>query len=233
MSIFDNFLRKKIENQEHEIRLIKVLSELENQIVNDCSVQINWSHSINEAPKLYDCSFDDMLDGFDLFALEAKDGKMLDDDSLLFYNSTNKTREGKIATHNQGIICCKGIGFDNELNEQDKFNEKYDGIFIVNFSKIHLSADSLMFFIGRPKTDSSPFEGWINKRKVQKVLNEKVYIDIFINEVLVKSYCAFYYNKWGALKILEFVRYSENWKINLDNHEFKNGLQEIVNQYRK
>jgi stress response protein SCP2 len=233
MSILDKFFKRKIENEMlDEVKLNEVAFELEKEISAKCTIQINWSHSINEALKNYDCSFDDTMYGLDLYALELKNEKMLDDSSLLFYNSKIKTDNGKITSNNKSIICHQGISLNEGFNDNDEIDEKYDGIFIVDLSKIELSVNKLIFFIGRPKTDSEQSELWIDKNRVSSVLNEKAYVDIFINERLIKSSCPYYYNKFGALRILELENNSGNWKINLDNQIFENGLQEIINQYK-
>jgi stress response protein SCP2 len=231
MNILDKFFKRKIETDiPEEVKLNEVAFELEKEISAKCTIQINWSHSINEALKNYDCSFDDTMYGLDLYALELKNERMLDDSSLLFYNSEIKTDNGKITSNNKSIICLQGISLNEGFN--DKINEKYDGIFIVDFHKIELSVDKLIFFIGRPKTDNEQSELWIDNSRVRNVLDEKVYVDVFINERLIKSHCPYFYNKFGALKILELENYSGNWKINLDNQVFVNGLNEIINQYK-
>ena len=233
MSILDKFFKRKIENDiPDEVKLNEVAFELEKEISTKCTIQINWSHSINEALKNYDCSFDDAMYGLDLYALELKNERMLDDSSLLFYNSKIKTDNGKITSNNKSIICLQGISLNEGFNDNDEINEKYDGIFIVDFHKIELSVDKLIFFIGRPKTDNEQSELWIDNSRVRNVLNEKAYVDVFINERLIKSHCPYYYNKFGALRILELENYSGNWKINLDNQVFENGLNEIINQYK-
>lgn len=239
MGILDKLLKRKIENEKPEIKLElpevklnEVHFELDKELSMQCTIQINWSQNIYEAPKMYDCSFDDAMSGLDLYALELKNERMLDNSSLLFYNSEIKTDDGKITSNNKSIICYKGISLTEGSNDNDEINEKYDGIFIIDFSKIELSVDKLIFFVGRPKTDSEQSELWIDTSRVLNVLNEKAYVDVFINERLIKSSCAYYYNKCGALKILELENKSGNWKINLDNQIFENGLQEIFNQYQ-
>ena len=233
MSILDKFFKRKIENEiPDEVKLNEVAFELEKEISTKCIIQINWSQNIDEALKMYDCSFDAAMSGLDLYALELKNEKMLDDSSLLFYNSEIKTDNGKITTNNKSIICYQGISLNEGFDGNDEINEKYDGIFYVDLSKIESSADKLIFLIGRPKTDSEQSELWIDNSRVRNVLNEKAYVDVFINERLIKSSCPYYYNKCGALKILELKNSSGNWKINLDNQIFENGLQEIINQYQ-
>jgi len=233
MNILDKIFKRKKGNEIPELKLNEVAFELEKEISTEFSIQINWSHSIDEALKMYDCSFDDAMSGLDLYALELKNERMLDDSSLLFYNSDIKTDTGKITSNNKSIICYQGIRLTEGFDEQDEINETYDGIFIVDFNKIDSSVDRLLFFIGRPRTDSEQVELWIDNSRIHKVLNEKAYVDIFINERLIKSYCPYYYNKWGALKILELENHSGSWKINLDSQIYENGLQEIINQYKK
>lgn len=216
----------------NEVKFHKVAFELEEEIIAKCTVQINWTQSLEDAPKMYDCSFDDAMSGLDLYALELKDEKMLDDSSLLFYGSLIKSDKGKITSNLKGVICNQGISMDEGFNDNYKIDENYDGIFIVDISKIELSVNKLIFFIGRPKTNNEQSEFWIDKKRVDHVLNEKAYVDIFINEKLVKSSCPYYYNKYGALKILELENNFGIWKINLENQIFKNGLQEIINQYK-
>jgi stress response protein SCP2 len=233
MSVLDKFFKRKTENDmPDEVKFYEVAVELEKEISAKCTIQINWTQSLEEAPKMYDCSFDDAMYGLDLYALELKDERMLDDSSLLFYNSVTKTDYGKITSNIKSIICNQGISLNEGFNDNDEIDEKHDGIFIVDLSKIELSVNKLIFFIGRPKTDSEQSELWIDKNRVSNVLNERAYVDIFINEKLVKSSCPYHYNKYGALRILELENYSGNWKINLDNQIFENGLQEIINQYR-
>ena len=233
MSILDKFFKRKIEKKmPDEVKLNEVAFEIEKEIATKCTIQINWSHSVKEGPKMYDCSFDDAMSGLDLYALELKNEKMLDDSSLLFYNSKIKTDNGKITSNNKSIICQQGMSLDEGFNDNDEINEKYDGIFIVDFSKIELSANKLIFLIGRPKTNNEQSELWIDSNRVRNVLNEKAYVDVFINERLIKSYCPYYYNRSGALRILELENHFGNWKINLDNHIFEDGLQEIINQYK-
>ena len=233
MISLDKFFKRKTENDIlHEVMLNEVAFELEKEFSTKCTIQINWSHSLNESLKNYDCCFDDTMYGLDLYALELKSEKMLDDSSLLFYNSEIKTDNGKIKSNNKSIICLQGICLNEGFNDDDEIDEKYDGIFIVDFHKIELSVDKFIFFIGRPKTDDEKSELCIDKSRVRNVLNEKVYVDVFINERLIKSHCPYYYNKFGALRILELENYSGNWKINLGNQVSENGLNEIINQYK-
>jgi hypothetical protein len=206
---------------------------LETDFSKECTVQINWSHSLQEAPNLFDCSFDDAMHGFDLYAIELKNETMPNDSSLLFYNSKNRNENGKITNKNGSIICYQGVDLNEGGIDKNESNEKYDGIFLVNFDSIGTSADRLMFFIGRPKTNSENCKHWIDSTRVKKVLNEKVDVEIFINDKLVKTNCQFHYNKWGALKILELYNDSKSWKIMTDNQIFQNGLQEIIELYEK
>lgn len=155
-----------------EVKFHKVAAELEDEIIAKCTVQINWTQSLEDAPKMYDCSFDDAMCGLDLYALELKDEKMLDDSSVLFYGSLIKTDKGKITSNLKGIICNQGISMDEGFNDNYKIDENYDGIFIVDISKIELSANKLSFFIGRPKTNNEQSELWIDKKRADRVLNE-------------------------------------------------------------
>lgn len=215
-----------------EVKFYKVAVELEKKISSKCTIQINWTQSLEEAPKMYDCSFDDAMLGLHLYALELKDERMLDESSLLFYNSVTKTDNGKITSNIKSIICNQGINLNEGINDNDEIDEKYDGIFIVDLSATELSVNKIIFFIGRPKNNSEQSELWIDKYRVGNVLNERANVDVFINTILVKSSCPYHYNKYGALRILELENYSGNWKINLDNQIFENGLQKIINQYR-
>lgn len=43
---------------------------------------------------------------------------MLDDSSLLYYNSVTKTDNGKITSNTNIIICHQGIALDEEFNER-------------------------------------------------------------------------------------------------------------------
>jgi|LSQX01.1.fsa_nt_gb hypothetical protein len=63
MSTFDKFFKGKTGNDFQENRIFEVAKELEIDISTECSIQINWSQSIEEAPKMYDCSFDDAMSG--------------------------------------------------------------------------------------------------------------------------------------------------------------------------
>jgi hypothetical protein len=233
MKILDNFFKRKINKEMNdEVNVSEFASEIEKEILVKCTIQINWSHSIKESLKTYDCSFDDTMYGLDLYALEIKNDKMLDDSSLLFYNSEVKINNGKITTNNKSIICHQGISLNEEFNDNDEIDEKYDGIFVIDFSKIEISADKYIFFIGRPKTNSEQSENWIDSNRVHNVQNEKAYVDVFIDKKLIKRACPYYYNKFGALRVLEFENYNGNWKINLENQVFENGLQDIINQYK-
>ena len=120
MRILDMIYKKKRDNDKNipEVKFDQVVLELEKEIPTKCSIQINWSQSFDEAPKMYDCSFDVAMHGLDLYALELKNDIIPDESSLLFYNSEIKTENGKITSNKNCITCCQGISLNEGFNSK-------------------------------------------------------------------------------------------------------------------
>jgi len=208
---------------------------IKNNCINfkNCYIKINWSQSVKETPKLYDCSFDDMHYGFDLIALALKNDIMINDSDLLFYNSNYRNNNSDISNASENIICLQGISLSEGLDGKEIYDPNYDGIFYIDFEKIGTNIDTILFFIGRPMTDTENIETWIDAKKVASVLNEKIYADIYVNDTLVKMSSVFPYNLNGAMLIFKLIREPNSWRYSISTKDYKNGLTEIIKKYKR
>lgn len=209
----------------------EIACELDIENGMKCIVQMNWMLE-NEGPmKTIDCGFDDSSWGMDFYAVELKNGKLIDESSLLFYNSLVRTEGGKITNKNRSVVCKQGISLDDIMDGSEDWNPEYDVIFSVDLGNENLPADKYIFLVGRPRTDSKNCIEWIDRERIESVKNEKAYVEVFIDGQSKMKSIPFYYNRFGALGILILEKKFGKWRFKINNDPIQNGLLELVSRY--
>jgi hypothetical protein len=209
----------------------EIACELDIENGMKCIVQMNWMLE-NEGPmKTIDCGFDDSSWGMDFYAVELKNEKVIDESSLIFYNSLDRTESGKITTKNRSVVCKQGISLDDIMDGSEDWNPEYDVIFSVDLGNENLPADKYIFLVGRPRTDSKNCIEWIDRERIESVKNEKAYVEVFIDGQSKMKSIPFYYNRFGALGILILEKKFGKWRFKINNDPIQNGLLELVSRY--
>ena len=197
------------------------VSEIKIEFHDINRIEINWSDSIKDEPKLVDCSFDDAMSGLDIYVLCLMNNIFPDEKSILFYNNYSNSDESIIGDYN--IIHCTYPGYDQS--------------FSLNTKKIDDKYDQILFVIGRPKTRTLNSENWIDQNLVKDVKNEKCFIECSINRknsspVIIVN-IEYEYNKFGSLVLFEFKKANDSWKLIKNHITYTNGLKEIIEKHYK
>ncbi len=181
----------------------------------------NWSNSMERELKLFDCSFDDAMNGLDFYVLCLTQGILADDRSLVFYNNCSNADKSLFGDY--GTIYATYPGFDqrfvlNSINSNDKYDE-------------------ILFFIARPLTSNLNCKSWIDHDLVKDVADEKCFIDCtirnnFDHQMIIKN-IEFDYNKSGAMVLISLIKNNNSWSLNLSHDVYLNGLNEIIEIYHK
>ena len=183
-------------------------------------VTINWSCSLDFEPKLYDCSNDDIMSGFDVGVICLNNKNFTDDESLIFYNNSSNAENS--------------IWGDYDFRYADY--PGFDQMFTLNPNKIDEKYDEIIFFICRPQTRNNKDKNWIDHEQIKEVKDEVCYVNCEIqcrSEYIKIKNIKYEYNKFGAIVLFRFLKNYEGWKLNLKHDIYNNGLIEIIEKYLK
>lgn len=183
-------------------------------------VEINWSCSLDFEPKLYDCSFDDAMSGFDVGLICLKNKKFPDDKSLIFYNNSSNAENSIFGDYDTCYTHYPG----------------FDQMFTLNPNKIDEKYDEIIFFISRPQTKNNKDKNWIDHKLVKEVKDEICYVNCEIQcgiGYIKINNIKYEYNKFGATVLFRFLKNIEVWNLNLKHDIYSNGLIEIIENHLK
>ena len=185
------------------------------------SVDISWSNYLNTDPSLFDCSFDDGMNGFDCYAICLKNNLMPNDKSLVFYDNESTSEGGILGSYNYSFY--QDPGFDTS--------------FSIDSKKLKTIYDEIIFVIGRPKICNPKISSWIDHVKIEKFKHEKCTVNsklILRNGISYNTKSiVFEYNKYGAMSLFYLKDIDNKWVIEYDQKLFKDGLSEIISTYCK
>ncbi len=185
------------------------------------SIDVNWTNSLSFEPKLDDCSINDSIEGLEIYVVCLKNGVLPDDKSILFYNNYSTEENSLIGDY--GTMYCVYPGCDQSFTiYPELIGNKYDEI---------------LFIIGRPKSNNSKEDNWIDQDQVKDVVDEICFIDCKIDTTRSVGYISinnirYEYNKYGAM--VQFsLKNNDNWELNLSHALYTDGLFEIVAKHSK
>ncbi len=199
----------------------EILLDLDVSLLNN--VEISWTDDLKLNPSLYDCSFDDGLNGFDCYVICLKNNLMPNDKSLVFYNNESTTEGGILGLYNFNTMTCQYPGFDTS--------------FSIDTKKLKNIYDEIIFIIGRPKSCNPKCSSWIDHDKIEKFKHEICSVDsklILSNGISYNTKSiVFEYNKYGAMSLFCLKDIDNKWVVEYDQKLFKDGLSEILSTYHK
>lgn len=219
-SIFHNFFRFfNVRINDNNVIGSEFIQEFELTEFNN--VEISWTDDLELNPSLYDCSFDDGMNGFDCYAICLKNNLMPNDKSLVFYNNESTSEGGILGLYNFYTVQYPG----------------FDTSFSIDSKKLKNIYDEIIFFIGRPKNCNPNCSSWIDHEKIEKFKHEKCTVDSKLISSNGISYntksIVFEYNKYGAMSLFCLKDIDNKWVVEYDQKLFKDGLSEILSTYYK
>jgi len=162
-----------------------------------------------------DVSPDDQY--LELYVLGLLNNEIPDYRSLVFYNNESNINNSIIGDF--GCCYLHYPGFDREFN--------------IELYKINSIYDRVVFLIGRPMTNNDKCHSWINYKMVENVKKEVSQVACHINGKLVLKNKNYQYNQFGAMTLFELCKSNDIWELDFNDKTYKQGLNEIIEQYKK
>ncbi len=184
-------------------------------------VEISWTDDLEFEPKLFDCSFDDAMEGLDVYALCLNSGFLTNEKNILFYNNFSNIDNSLLGDYGYCYLDYPG----------------FDQCFTLIPNQLATKYDEILFLIGRPQSREPKNKSWINKDLLKDAVNEKCYISVTIKKISGESYTIknikYDYNIYGAMVLFGFKKNNNLWSLNISHDFYLNGLSEIIEKLLK
>ena len=212
------------------------------------SVIINWSTVWDTVPEIYDCDFDPVMAGFDIFAVLLDEfGHIVSENDLLYYNSNNRNLNGQITSSDNSVTYLSAsnennIDFGSPMDDYDEYE--------IDFNLVNSNVKEIRFLIGRPASkEMEHTNNWIDDSQIRKNISRwwrrnsvtsklfqetrNKFSEVFYFIENIRKPFKFFYNQWGVICFLSIQRHNGKWHINekIENGNYRNGLLEIIERH--